>query len=101
MINQRGLIGRRIVFTLGLMLSALPAGAAETASHGGEANLVLPRLDDAGLASFGGFSGHALLLGGLFICGLGFVFGLAVFAQMRRRPVHRAMLEISELIYET
>ena len=25
------------------------------------ANLVLPRLDDAGLASFGGLSGHSLL----------------------------------------
>ena len=53
------------------------------------------------LASFGGMSGHTLLLAGLVICGLGLVFGLIMFAQMRRRPVHRAMLEISELIYET
>ena len=53
------------------------------------------------MANFGGYSGHALLLAGLLISGLGLVFGLAVFAAMRRRPVHRAMLEISELIYET
>ena len=62
---------------------------------------MLPRLDDLTLANFGGYSGHGLLLGGLLICLLGLGFGLFVFAQMRRRPVHQAMLEISELIYET
>ena len=100
--------GQRIVLIVGLIVcglaAALPAVAADVAPRahlGGEANLVLPRLDDTGLASFGGLSGHNLLLGGLLICLLGLGFGLVVFAQMRRRPVHRAMLEISELIYET
>ncbi len=77
------------------------ATSAEPSHHGGEANLVLPRLDDANVASFGGMSGHTLLLAGLVISALGLVFGLIMFAQMRGRPVHRAMLEISDLIYET
>ena len=105
--TQTGPIGLRMVFTLAVMLSTLLPGiagtsrAAESVSRGGEANLVLPPLDDASLVNFGGLSGHTLLLAGLVICGLGLLFGLIMFAHMRRRPVHRAMLEISELIYET
>ena len=108
MSNYKNSIGHRIVLWAGIILCGLaairPAAAADAATpthHGGEANLVLPRLDDLTLANFGGFSGHGLLLGGLLICLLGLGFGLFVFAQMRRRPVHQAMLEISELIYET
>ena len=108
MSNYKKFIGNRIVRWFGLILCGLaairPAAAAAAATpthHGGEANLVLPRLDDLTLANFGGYSGHGLLLGGLLICLLGLGFGLFVFAQMRRRPVHQAMLEISELIYET
>ena len=48
-----------------------------------------------------GISGRALLLGGLFVCLLGLGFGLRIFTQLRAMPVHRSMLEISELIYET
>ena len=32
---------------------------------------------------------------------LGLVFGLVIFTQLKNLPVHRSMLEISELIYET
>src|SRR5438552_1874287 len=63
-----------------------------------EANLVLP---DLGSVSFLGISGHTLLIGGIFVCILGGVFGLVMFVQMRNLPVHRSMREISELIYET
>src|SRR5262249_16350925 len=42
-----------------------------------------------------------LLMSGLAVCALGLVFGLVIYQQLRRLPVHRAMLEISELIYET
>ena len=31
----------------------------------------------------------------------GFAFGLVIFLQLRKLPVHRSMREISELIYET
>jgi len=42
-----------------------------------------------------------LLLWGLVICALGLVFGLATYMQLKNLPVHSAMREISELIYET
>src|SRR4051794_25593229 len=72
-----------------------PAPAAHT---GGEANLVLP---DLGQVDFQGINGRTLLMGGLGVCVLGLVFGLVIFRQLRNLPVHKSMLEISELIYET
>src|SRR2546421_85195 len=66
---------------------------------GGEASLVLPNLNQASF--LGGIGGRALLLWGLVICALGLLFGLASYTRLRNLPVHRAMLEISELIYET
>src|SRR5258705_4466136 len=66
---------------------------------GGEAALVLPDLAKA--LFLGGINGRSLLLWGLVICALGLVFGLAQYTQLRNLPVHRAMREISELIYET
>ncbi|MGO9012533.1 MAG: sodium-translocating pyrophosphatase [Bryobacteraceae bacterium] len=87
----------RILFALlALAAGAAPAMAAEAA---GEANLHLP---DLRLATFlGGINGHNLLLGGLLICALGMVFGLVIFVRLRNMPVHSAMREVSELIYET
>jgi K(+)-stimulated pyrophosphate-energized sodium pump len=69
--------------------------------QGGEANLVLPPLDDKADFEFMGLSGHDFLQLGLIVCALGMVFGLVIYQQLRKLPVHRAMLEISELIYET
>src|SRR5207247_8341247 len=66
---------------------------------GGEAALVLPDLNQA--TFLGGIGGRALLLWGLVICALGLLFGLAQYTQLKNLPVHRAMREISELIYET
>src|SRR6202041_2020391 len=34
-------------------------------------------------------------------CAGGLVFGLAIYVQLKNLPVHRTMLEISQLIYET
>ncbi len=81
-----------------------PAGGAVAADRapahpaGGEASLVLP---DLGRVDFRGINGRTLLTWGLAVCVLGFVFGLVIFVQLRNLPVHRSMLEISELIYET
>ncbi|MGH9619626.1 MAG: sodium-translocating pyrophosphatase, partial [Bryobacteraceae bacterium] len=51
---------------------------------------------------FGGLvDGRTLLLYSLIFVALGLLFGLAMYRQLRRLPVHRAMLEVSELIYET
>jgi K(+)-stimulated pyrophosphate-energized sodium pump len=66
--------------------------------EGGEAALKLPDLSEV---TFLGIDGHRLLLVGLLFCFLGLMFGLAIYIQLKNLPVHRAMREISELIYET
>jgi K(+)-stimulated pyrophosphate-energized sodium pump len=63
-----------------------------------EAEMILPDLNSV---SFLGYPGRTLLMAGLGVCLLGFFFGLIIYAQVKRLPVHRAMREISELIYET
>ena len=69
-------------------------------ASGGEANLKLPDL--ASVSFLGGaISGWALLATGLVVSAAGLVFGLTVSARLKALPVHRSMLEISELIYET
>ena len=65
---------------------------------GGEASLVIPDLSQG---TFLGTSGRTLLMGGLGICALGLLFGLITYMQLRDLPVHTAMLEVSELIWET
>ncbi len=67
-------------------------------ANASEAELKIP---DLGTVSFMGMSGHNLLVGGLVICVLGMGFGFMQFKQIKNLPVHKAMLEISELIYET
>ncbi|HEX7511859.1 MAG TPA: sodium/proton-translocating pyrophosphatase, partial [Candidatus Methylomirabilis sp.] len=76
---------------LAVSLFAAAAGASE-------ADLTIP---DLGSVNFVGMSGHNLLLFGLIICIGGMAFGLVQYMQIRKLPVHRAMLEISEIIYET
>jgi K(+)-stimulated pyrophosphate-energized sodium pump len=100
---------RRVVTTVAaglalVVINAAPALAqqpqGEGAGHkrGGEASLILPDLSQV---SFMGVNGHSLLLIGLLVSFLGMVFGLIIYMQLKKLPVHRAMLEISELIYET
>jgi len=105
-------LGRVLVpmMVVGLLAAApAAAGAAQAdaqsqtaalARAGGEASLVLP---DLGSVDFlgGAVSGRALLMSGLFVCALGLLFGLVAFTRLRNLPVHPAMREVSELIYET
>ena len=58
-------------------------------------------LPDLGLVEFQGINGRTLLMGGLVVCVFGLAFGLVIYMQLKNLPVHRSMLEISELIYET
>jgi len=82
--------------------SFLPAAALGQAKHGGgEASLVVPSLSDTSRITFFGTSGASVLMWGILISALGLTFGLMIMSQLKRMPVHRAMLEISELIYET
>ncbi|MGK2962481.1 MAG: sodium-translocating pyrophosphatase [Gemmatimonadaceae bacterium] len=65
---------------------------------GGEANLVIPDLSQV---SFLGIPGDTLLMFGLLVCAAGLLFGLVIYSQLKKMPVHASMLAISELIYET
>jgi len=94
------------VLLLGLMLAGLSAAPDAMAAPpaegqhagGGEANLRVP---DLGSATVGGMNGRNLLMVGLVVCVLGLLFGIVIFSQLKRLPVHQSMRDISELIYET
>jgi K(+)-stimulated pyrophosphate-energized sodium pump len=88
--TRRGRLMLGLVALLAL-LGVAPASASE-------ADLLLP---DLASQSFFGINGHNLLLGGLVVCGLGMLFGLVMYVQLKNMPVHRSMREISELIFET
>src|ERR1700756_4603828 len=97
-------VGRRIRRTASLMLtlilvSACAALAQPSEGASGEASLKLPDLSQ--VSFLGGIDGHKLLLIGILFCVFGLLFGLIIFTKLKNMPVHRAMLEISELIYET
>ncbi len=88
-----------LAFTATAHAQTTPEGAAvQTAHRGGEANLVLP---DLSTETFQGINGRTLLMGGLLVCLLGLGFGMTIFMRLKNMPVHRSMLEVSELIYET
>jgi len=87
-----------------LVLGASAAWAQPSGEIGGEANLQLPDLSSVSfLKQFlaQGIDGHKLLLIGILFCIFGLGFGLVIYSRLKNLPVHRAMREISELIYET
>ncbi len=96
-------VGRRFVRTCAasatLILTNVGAQVqAASEAGGGEASLKLP---DLSRVSFLGVDGHKLLLFGILFCIFGLAFGLTIYRRLKNLPVHRAMREVSELIYET
>jgi K(+)-stimulated pyrophosphate-energized sodium pump len=81
-----------------VIFSAAVALAQPASEAGGEASLKLPDLSSV---QFLGIDGHKLLMIGILFCIFGLLFGLAIYTRLKNLPVHRAMREISELIYET
>jgi len=67
---------------------------------GGEAALKLPDLSSVSFLN-NAIDGHKLLLVGILFCLFGLGFGMAIYMRLKNLPVHRAMRDISELIYET
>lgn len=96
--NKTGRLLPRLagISAAGIIALASP-GLARAAS---EADLVLP---DLGATRFIGglIGGRTLLMLGLLICAGGLAFGLVIYRQLKALPVHRSMLEVSELIYAT
>src|SRR5215471_2340628 len=72
----------------------------QSLAAGGEASLRLPDLSQVSFLN-GAIDGHRLLLIGILFCLGGLGFGLWIYMRLKHLPVHRAMREISELIYET
>jgi len=64
-----------------------------------EADLKIPDLSSK--TFLGSLDGRTLLIIGLTTCVLGLIFGLVEFIRVKKLPVHKVMLEVSELIYET
>ncbi len=92
--------GKRVLAACAATLSfaLLNAGVVRAQSAGGEADLKLP---DLSKVNFLGVNGHLLLVWGILFCFFGLAFGLTIYVRLKNLPVHRAMLEVSELIYET
>jgi K(+)-stimulated pyrophosphate-energized sodium pump len=81
----------RSVAVMAAILFATPAFA-------GEADLVMP---DLASHDFLGVNGRLWLMAGLVVCFAGMVFGLTISTRLKNLPVHRSMLDVSELIYRT
>jgi K(+)-stimulated pyrophosphate-energized sodium pump len=90
---------KTLAAAIAVVLLGVSSALAQSASEaGGEASLKLPDLSQV---TFLGIDGHRLLLVGILFCFFGLGFGLAIYIRLKSLPVHRAMREISELIYET
>ncbi len=83
------------------LVAAAENPPAENSHHGGgEWNLKLPDLNGAKFLG-GSVGGKDLLYSGLIVSIAGLIFGLAASSQLKRLSVHKSMLDVSELIYET
>jgi K(+)-stimulated pyrophosphate-energized sodium pump len=82
-------------------VAALFALFASKAASASEADLKLPDLASQTFAGLGGMNGHNILLGGMVLTVLGIGLSLFWYMQLKNLDVHQAMLDISELIYET
>ena len=96
--GRQGRYLSRLCAALRPLKAAALVGAA-SAARAGESDLTIPDLRK--VTFLGGINGHDLLLLGVAVCAFGILFGLWKFLAVRRMPVHRAMAEISELIYAT
>jgi len=77
------------------MLVSLPAFA-------GEADIILPDLSMVTFTLFGGtVSGVSIMYFGIVICFIGLIFAVLQANQTKNMPAHKAMLEVSAVIWET
>ena len=97
MLSLGKIVALAALLTLGAV-TALAQPASEAA--GGEASLKLPDLTQVSFLE-GMIDGRRLLMIGILFCIFGLGFGMVIYMRLKSLPVHRAMREISELIYET
>ena len=90
---------KRIGSFAAAMVMVLAAGLSK--AHASEIDLNVPSLD-VGYNIFGyAVTGSQILAYGIGICILGMLFGLYEFFKIKRIPAHKAMLNVSNTIYET
>src|SRR5262249_27504159 len=87
-----------MISLLNWMNEGAAAAAGQSARPHGEADLKIPDLHQV---KFLGMTGWTLLLLGIAVCGIGFFSALVRYEKLKNLPVHKAMREISELIYGT
>jgi K(+)-stimulated pyrophosphate-energized sodium pump len=85
------------LFRAGIVLAAL-FGAAN--AFAGDADINLPDLTQVTFPGVG-LGGHALLYLGLACCVVGALFGFWEYGRCRALPVHKAMSDVSHMIWET
>jgi K(+)-stimulated pyrophosphate-energized sodium pump len=96
---QRCRLAKAVAAGAALTLVGATSALAQPAEQAaGEANLKLP---DFTQVQFLGVGGHRLLMVGILFCIFGLFFGLTIYSRLKNLPVHRAMAEISQLIWET
>lgn len=83
-------------FLLSSMVFLLFAGTALA----GEADINLPDLTQVSFMG-GALSGLTILNAGLIICVIGMIFGIIQYVQTKNLPAHKAMLDVSQTIWET
>jgi K(+)-stimulated pyrophosphate-energized sodium pump len=88
---------RRMASIVSAFFAGIALLLAPQLASASEADLRIPPLT----GTIHNIQGKTLLEFGLIVCGLGLVFGLIIYNRLKNMPVHRTMLEVSELIYET
>jgi len=83
-------------FLLSSLMFLLMAGAA----FAGEADIKLPDLTQVSFLG-GALAGMTILNVGLIICVIGMIFGIIQYVQTKNLPAHKAMLDVSQTIWET
>ncbi len=90
-------IGAKCVAALAAVTAVVAGPSALFAS---EASIRMPDLSSVKFLN-NSINGHTLLALGLIVCVIGLIFGLIIYKSLQNMPVHKSMLEVSELIYET
>ncbi|MEQ8160246.1 MAG: sodium-translocating pyrophosphatase [Smithellaceae bacterium] len=70
------------------------------AAFASEADIKLPDLSQVSFMG-GSLSGMTILNVGLVICVIGLIFGIMQYVQTKNLPAHKAMLDVSQTIWET
>lgn len=83
-------------FLLSSIIFLLSVGTALA----GEADIKLPDLTQVSFMN-GALAGLTILNAGLIICVIGMIFGIMQYVQTKNLPAHKAMLDVSQTIWET